>query len=487
MVEQQVDRSPDAEAFRFGRTPVSYRELDERANRLARALLAHGVAPGERVGVCLPRSAELIVALLAIGKTGGCYVPLDPEYPAGRIALMAADSAARLILTTTDLSARPGSSGSTTLCWESLDLAAFSTERPLVEVPPSQLAYVIYTSGSTGRPKGVAIEHRSVTALLRWVRDTFTPAELAGVLAATSICFDLSIFEIFGPLCWGGRFILIRDILTLPWLPPDAGVTLVNTVPSAMNELLAADAVPASVTTVCLAGEPLSAALADRIWRLPHLRRLLNLYGPSEDTTYSTWAETSRGTAPVIGRAIAGTQVYVLDDGQGPRRPGEEGELYLGGAGLARGYLNLPAETASRFVPDPFSDRPGGRMYRTGDRGLVRDDGQFDCLGRLDNQVKIRGYRIELEEVGAALAGCPGVRDAVASVALDPSGDRCLVGYLVAESDIEAETDRVLSTMADILPRYMVPARIVWLSRLPTTPNGKVDRSALPTAEHRVG
>jgi amino acid adenylation domain-containing protein len=474
LLTRQAALTPDAVAFHSGKTALSYGELDARSNRLAHSLLAAGVRVEDRVGIFLNRGPDLIVSLLAVLKAGGCYVPLDPAYPPERVGFMVADSAARLIITADSVRAELPATSATVLRPTATDLAAFPTHAPAVEMTPGNLAYLIYTSGSTGRPKGTAIEHRSTVALLRWVREAFTDEELSGVLAATSVCFDLSVFEIFGPLAWGGRFILVPDVLALATLDTAAGVRLVNTVPSAMSELLAAEAIPDGVRTVCLAGEPLTAALADRVWRLPSVRRLLNLYGPSEDTTYSTWAEVPAGSGPPpIGRPLPGTTAYVLDEARTPVPPGDSGELYLAGVGLARGYLNRPEETTARFLPDPFD--PGARMYRTGDHVRLRPDGQLEFLGRLDDQVKIRGYRIELGEVRAALSECDGVRDAAVRVVPGPSGDPRLVGYVTG-----ADPASVLARLRRGLPGYLVPSRLVHMERLPTTPNGKVDHSALP-------
>ncbi|MFG2053058.1 amino acid adenylation domain-containing protein [Micromonospora sp. NPDC048930] len=471
MVAAQAARTPDAEAVRHADRTLSYRELDAAANRLARVLLARGITREDRVGVCLPRTPDLVVALLAVLKAGACYVPLDPAYPPARVAFMTADSAVRLVLTRADLADR---FPDLAVPVDRLDPGGDGTD-PAVAATPTDLAYVIYTSGSTGRPKGVAIEHRSASVLMHWTRQTFDDGELGGMLAATSVCFDLSIFEIFGPLCWGGRVLLVDDVLALAAPGADRlPVTLVNTVPSVMGELLTAGALPESVRTVCLAGEPLTAALAARVWSRPHVRRLCNLYGPSEDTTYSTWSEVPPDSGdPPIGRPLPQTRVYVLGPDGHPVPPGEPGELHLAGAGLARGYLDRPAETRARFLPDPF--RPGERMYRTGDRVRLRPDGQLAYLGRLDDQVKLRGYRIELGEVAARLAALPGVREATAAVREGPSGDPLLVGYLVGE-----RRDDVRARLAAVLPAPLVPATVVWLDRLPTLPNGKVDRSALP-------
>ncbi|SCF00443.1 non-ribosomal peptide synthetase [Micromonospora mirobrigensis] len=478
MVAAQAARTPLAEAVRHAGGTLSYRELDEAANRLARVLLARGVSRQDRIGVCLPRTPELVVALLAVLKAGACYVPLDPAYPPARVAFMTADSGARLVLTRADLADRfPGLA----VPLDRLDLPPDGGD-PAAPANPTDLAYVIYTSGSTGRPKGVAIEHRSAAVLMHWTRQTFDDVELGGMLAATSVCFDLSVFEIFGPLCWGGRVLLVDDVLALAAPGADRlPVTLVNTVPSAIGELLTADALPAGVRTVCLAGEPLTGALAARVRARPQVRRLCNLYGPSEDTTYSTWAEVpADGGDPPIGRPLPGTRAYVLDPDGRPVAPGEPGELHLAGTGLARGYLDRPEETRARFLADPF--RPGERMYRTGDRVRLRPDGQLAYLGRLDDQVKLRGYRIELGEVAARLAALPGVRDATAAVRTGPSGDPLLVGYLVGE-----RRDDVRARLAGVLPAPLVPTTVLWLDRLPTLPNGKVDRSALPSPTFGAG
>src|SRR5688572_29604227 len=267
----------------------------------------------------------------------------------------------------------------------------------------------MYTSGSTGRPKGVAITHRSATTLLHWARGHYGPEDLAGVLASTSICFDLSVFELFLPLAWGGTVHLAQNALELPQLLTASEVTLVNTVPSAIAELVRTGSVPTSVRTVCLAGEPLRGALVRRIYGLGTVEGVWNLYGPSEDTTYSTFTRVDGFTEPTIGRPIADTRAYLLDADLEPVAIGAPGELYLGGDGLARGYFDRPDLTADRFVPDPFAG-PGFRLYRTGDLARYRDDGEIEFLGRIDHQVKVRGFRIELGEIEAQLLAHRAVR-----------------------------------------------------------------------------
>ncbi|HEX6863967.1 MAG TPA: amino acid adenylation domain-containing protein, partial [Thermoanaerobaculia bacterium] len=460
LFEAQAARTPEAEALVVGEARLTYRELDARAGRLARRLAALGVGPEVRVGVFAERSAEMVVALLAVLKAGGAYVPIDPAYPAERVAFLLEDSQPAVLLTRERM----------------VQLDAAGEEGELTAADPGNLAYLIYTSGSTGRPKAVAIEHRSAAAMVGWALGLFTPEELAGVIAATSICFDLSVFELFVPLARGGKIVLARNALELPDLPARGEITLINTVPSAMAELVRLRALPASARTVCLAGEPLPEALAEQIYAIPTVERLFNLYGPSEDTTYSTWSLVPRSGPPSIGRPIAGSQAYVLGREGEPVPVGVAGELYLGGAGLARGYLNRPELTAAAFVPDPWGG-PGERLYRTGDLVRWRASGELDFLGRIDHQVKMRGFRIELGEIEAALAA----HLAVEEVAVLARGDR-LVAYVVSNSPADLR-----GHLRERLPEFMVPSNFVLLPTLPRTPNGKLDRKALPAPERAVG
>ena len=433
------------------------------------------------MGVCLERTPELLVSLLAVLKAGGAYVPLDPRYPQARLELMLEDSGARVVIGEEAAQERLGSWRGE---WVRLDreresLAAESAGAPWSGVTAGNLAYLIYTSGSTGRPKGVAIEHASAWALAAWAREAFPAETFDGVLASTSVCFDLSVFEIFVPLAWGGRLVLAADALELPGLV-DCAVRLVNTVPSAMTELVRLGALPGSVRVVSLAGEPLKRTLADALYALG-VEQVYNLYGPSEDTTYSTGSRVLPDEAkpPAIGRPLPGTRSYVADPDLRPVPLGTSGELLLGGAGLARGYLGRPELTAERFIPDPWSGEPGARLYRTGDRVRYRVDGELEFLGRLDHQVKVRGFRIELGEIESALLGRPGVRDAVVLAREDTPGDRRLVAYVVGE----AEGPELRRALGERLPEYMVPSSLVFLEALPLTPNGKVDRKALPAPE----
>ena len=480
--ERAVKTTPGAVALVDGTTCFTYAELDARANAWAAQLRAQGAGPERLVGVCLERSADLVTALLAVLKTGAAYVPLDPLYPADRLGFMCEDARVRLLISRPPLAAKlpPGD-------WTLVDAATLAARPPLAEAVvcaarPENLAYLIYTSGSTGRPKATAIEHRSAVALVAWAEAVYPKAELAGVLAATSVCFDLSIFELFVTLALGGKVILAENALALPELPARGEVTLVNTVPSAMNELIRSGALPANVRVVNLAGEPLPAALADKIYATGTVEKVYDLYGPSEDTTYSTWALRVRGGPETIGRPLANTQLYLLDAALQPVPLGAVGELFLGGEGLARGYLGRPDLTAERFVPDPFATAPGGRLYRTGDLGRFRPDGQVEFLGRSDHQIKIRGFRIELGEIEAVLRSHPQVLEAAVVAREDEPGRKQLAAYVVGPA---LPTGRALDTelrawLGARLPEYFVPAAFVPLSALPQTPNGKLDRKALP-------
>ncbi|MGI9289739.1 MAG: condensation domain-containing protein, partial [Gammaproteobacteria bacterium] len=347
---------------------------------------------------------------------------------------------------------------------------------------PSDLAYVIYTSGSTGKPKGVAIEHRNTVALIKWAGDVFAPEEFRGVLASTSVCFDLSVFEIFCTLGNGGRVVLAENALALPQVPAAANVTLINTVPSAIAELVRMKGVPESVLTVNLAGEPLTTALADAIYATGTVRNVNDLYGPSEDTTYSTWTRRETGENPTVGRPVFNTQAYLLDAWGNPVPLGAAGELYLGGAGVTRGYLNQPELTDERFVPDNFSQQDGARLYRTGDRVRYRKDGKLEFLGRIDHQIKLRGFRIELGEIEAALDTHKQVEQSLVMVREDNPGQKQLVAY-VHYAGQQPTVSELQDDLKSGLPEYMVPSAFVLLDSFPLLPNGKIDRKALPSPQ----
>jgi amino acid adenylation domain-containing protein len=487
LFETQAASTPDATALVFGDGRMSYRELNRRADRLARHLRWSGVKSETRVGICAERSPELVVAILATLKSGGAYVPLDPGYPRERLAFMLDDADVRVLLTEKCIAAA--------LTADHVPLILLDTDwldtnwqsdieegdKSAVGGEPHNLAYVIYTSGSTGKPKGVAIQHHSAVTLLRWARAIFSD-RLAAVLASTSICFDLSVFELLAPLCSGGKVILAQSALELSALPAAAEISLINTVPSVMNELLRLDGLPASVKVVNLAGEPLQATLVKRIYDRGTVREVFNLYGPSEDTTYTTAAliPERADREPPIGRPVDGTQTYVLDKHLQPIPVGTTGELYVAGRGLARGYLNRPDLTSERFIPNPFDKQPGGRMYRTGDLARYRPDGNLDYVGRVDFQVKVRGFRIELGEIEAALAKHPLVREAAVTATEDSDGVKGLVAYVVPASTVSPSRNELRHYLKDILPDQMIPSAFVTLAALPLNSNGKVDRGMLP-------
>ena len=485
LFESQVEKTPDAIAIVFAKRQLTYRELNRRANQLAHYLQKRGVGPDTLVAVFVERSLEMVVGLLAILKAGGAYVPMDPDYPSDRLEFMLRDTQAPVLLTQERLYQY--------LPVYSRQRVCFDQDRDMIDresgenldqnISIQSLAYVIYTSGSTGNPKGVMIEHRSAVAFLSWAHDVFTDEDLAGVLASTSICFDLSVFELFAPLTSGGRVILVENALALGQTDHAVEPTLINTVPSVMAELLLLRKLPRSIRTVNLAGEPLTTSLVEATFENTSALQVYDLYGPSETTTYSTHARRAVGGIQTIGRPISNTQVYILDSYLNVVPVGVSGELYVGGAGLARGYLNRPELTAEKFVPHPFSDNAADRLYRTGDLARYLSDGNIEYLGRLDNQVKIRGYRIELGEIEAVLGQHPSVRESVIVVREDSPGDRRLVGFVVARSEASFDASEVRKYLKQKLPEYMIPSALVLLAALPLTPNGKLDRNALPAPD----
>ncbi len=490
LFEAQVARTPEATAVIAGDSRLSYRELNERANKLAHHLGNLGVGPEILVGLCLERSEWILVGILGILKAGGAYVPMDPAYPKDRLAFMLDDANAPVLVTEQHLLAHfPSVSKASTRCVVRLDadwkdIKNCSVKNLSLKAIADNLAYVIYTSGSTGKPKGVAIEHRAPVALMYWAKKVFSSDELSGVLAATSMCFDLSIFEMFVPLSWGGTVILAKNAMALADLPAAGEVTLVNTVPSAMRELLRVKGVPDSVRVVNLAGEPLATVLVDQIYSETAAAKVYDLYGPTETTTYSTGGLRKAGETATIGRPLANEQAYVLDASLQPAPIGVPGELYIGGDGLARGYLHRPELTAEKFIPNPFRNGDAvERLYRTGDLARWRADGNLEFLGRLDHQVKIRGFRIELGEVEAALRLHPQVSEAVI-IAHDPqAGDKRLAAYVVARFGQRLQAGDLRQFLRERLPEHMVPSDFVFLDALPLTPNGKLDRKALPSVE----
>ncbi|MEJ2853301.1 MULTISPECIES: amino acid adenylation domain-containing protein [unclassified Saccharothrix] len=465
--ERQAAARGDAIAVVCGADRLTYRELDLRANRLAHRLRGLGVGPEVPVAVCLRRSTGLVTALLAVLKAGGCYLPLDPSHPADRLAGMIADAGAAVLV----------SDGSTGLAADHVVETSEEVEQEPPGVPglgDDNLAYVMYTSGSTGTPKGVMVEHRNVLDLLTATRDLFRfgPDDVWTMFA--SAAFDVSVWEMWGALLHGGTLVVVPDDVKRS--PEDfrdllraERVTVLNQTPAAFAQLAATDTTGIDdLRVVVFAGEELKFASL-RPWFARHGDRkplLVNMYGITETTVHSTYrvvteADLDRAPGSMIGTALPGQSITLVD-----------GEIHVGGGGVARGYLHRPGLTAERFLPDP--DRPGDRVYRSGDTArAVGDDLQY--TGRLDHQVKVRGHRIELGEVEAALRAVPGVRDAVVIAGPDPSGDRRLVAHWLGEPDADPR-----GPLKRTLPDYMVPAAFVRLDAFPLTANGKVDRAALP-------
>ncbi|HEX2203309.1 MAG TPA: amino acid adenylation domain-containing protein, partial [Longimicrobium sp.] len=492
LIEDQAERTPDAVAVVFEDDTVTYRGLNARANRLAHRLVRLGVGPEVRVGLCLERSVEMVVSILAVLKAGGAYVPLDPGYPAERLAYMLEDSGVPVLLTQERLRAILPSSDATVLAVDSewAEIETESAENPTPAVSPSNLAYVIYTSGSTGRPKGAMNAHRGVVNRLWWMQAEYGIGAADVVLQKTPFSFDVSVWEFFWPLQQGARLVMARpeghrDPAYLAEIIETEGVTTLHFVPSMLQQFVEeADASRCgSLQRVICSGEALPPALVARFHeRFPATVGLHNLYGPTEaavDVSY--WAcerGDSTGVVP-IGRPVWNTQLYVLDAALRPVPVGVPGELYIGGVQVARGYLDRPDLTAERFVPDAFAAEPGARLYRTGDKVRWRTDGALEYLGRLDEQVKIRGLRIELGEIEAAIRRHENVTDCVVVARADAAGEKRLVAYVVGEAEVEA----LKTALRRSLPEYMVPSAFVFLDALPLSPNGKLDRKALPAPE----
>jgi amino acid adenylation domain-containing protein len=511
LFEAQVERAPDAVAVVFGEAALTYAELNTRANRLAHHLIERGVGPDARVAICVERGVEMMVGLLAIMKAGGAYVPLDPAYPAERLFGMLADSAPVVLLTQGSLA---GVFHGTDV--RVIDLAAdagtwagrpeTNPGRAGIGLTPDHLAYVIYTSGSTGMPKGVMVEHRSLSNLVAWHCAAFGVKAGDRSSSVAGFGFDATTWEVWPPLCAGAALVLpaTRDPQALLewWEEQRLDVSFL---PTPLAEVaFARGRASAGLRTLLIGGDRLGSIPAE-----PLPFALVNNYGPTETTVVATSGEIGASAKVHIGRPIANTRVYLLDGAGEPVPEGVAGELYVGGAGVARGYQHRPGLTAERFVPDPFGGEPGARMYRTGDLGRWREESALmrECvsaevdpevtnsrtdalthsrtaviefLGRTDFQVKVRGFRIELGEIEARLSAHPAVRDAVVLAREDASGDRRLVAYYVGEA-LDVETLR--AHLSERLPGYMVPAAYVWMEAYPLTPNGKVDRKALPAPE----
>lgn len=485
---RQARRTPDRVAVSFGDASLTYAQLDERSTRLAHHLRALGIGRGDLVGVLVERGLDMLTGLLGVLKTGAAYVPIDPAYPADRVAFMLSDSGARLVLTQSALAPDlpPGRAKVVRLdelAWDEIGAAG-----PLADGPTeAERAYVIYTSGSTGKPKGVEISHGALGNFLLSMQDT--PGFTAGdtLLAVTTLSFDIAGLELYLPIVSGGRVVLLSretawDGAALANALEQTGATVMQATPATWRLLIDAGWAGKRGLKALCGGEAMPRELAADL--LERVGELWNVYGPTETTIWSTLDRIgSADREPSIGRPIANTQVYVLDPALRPVPIGVHGELWIGGDGVALGYLNRPELTAERFVPDPFRAEPGARMYRTGDRVRLRDDGRIEYRGRMDFQVKLRGFRIELGEIEAVLNQQPGVEQAVASVYERSSSDRRLVAYVVPSSSPPPDPSALRTALGERLPEYMVPSSITFLERFPLTPNGKVDRRALPAPD----
>jgi amino acid adenylation domain-containing protein len=499
LFEERAAERPNAVALVFEGQALTYGRLNERAQTLANELTKLGVQPEELVGLYVERGPDMVVGLLGILKAGAAYVPLDPTYPAERLAFMLEDSRLRLLLTQRTVQTTLPSTNARVLCIDSLCSQADQTnwENPFpVSLPvmsgslpasgeTGRLAYVIYTSGSTGKPKGVQVTQQAVINLLTSAgrKIAFTPKD--NLLAVTTLSFDIAGLELYLPLITGAKLTLASreeagDGTRLASLMDSSGATVMQATPATWRLLLEAGWSGNKNLTVLCGGEALKRNLADEL--LSRSKAVWNFYGPTETTIWSTAWKVERGESVLIGRPLGNTQVYILDKNLQPVPTGAVGELHIGGDGLARGYLNRPEITAEKFIPDPFSKEPGRRLYKTGDLARFSPGGQLECLGRVDDQVKIRGFRIELGEIETVLRRHPGIAEAVVTARDDSFGEKRLVGYIISKNGPPA-TAELRDFVKTKLPLYMVPGQFVTLKQFPLTPNGKIDMRQLPAPD----
>ena len=491
LFEEQVKRTPDNVALMFEDQHLTYAQLNARANQVANYLRTMGVGPEVPVAICMERCLEMVVGLLGVLKAGGAYLPLDPAYPKERLAFVLEDAHTQMLLTMEHLRQRMPEQGVRLVCldtdWESI--AGESYDNPLNQAATGNLAYVIYTSGSTGQPKGVMVEHRGLSNTIRWLSQTLAIADSDSTLLKTPITFDAAGREIFPTLLAGARLIIAepnghRDCRYIAEKIRDHRVSILHTVPSFLRLLIEepafADAV--SLHVVMCGGEALTPDIVAKFGQRSGAK-LYNVYGPTEtiiDSAYWLCGGSSGDSAVPIGRPIPNARMYILDASLRPLPIGAAGELHIGGVSLARGYLNRPHLTAEKFIPNPFAGEPGSRLYKTGDLARYLSDGNIQYLGRRDHQIKIRGFRIELGEIEAALAQHPSVRQTIVTLHESASGDQRLVSYVVAQPACAPSAIELRNFLKEKLPEHMVPAAFVLLDSFPLTPNGKVDRRALP-------
>jgi amino acid adenylation domain-containing protein len=491
LLEKQVERTPHAVAVVFEGQQLTYNELNCRANQLAHYLQSLGVKPDTLVGICVERSLEMIVGLLGILKASGAYVPLDPDYPIERIIFMLEDAAVKVLLTQQKLINKLPEHQAQLICldadWELI--SQFSQDNPITDVQATNLAYVIYTSGSTGQPKGVMLSHSNLSNHMFWMQETFPLTKTDRVLQKTPFSFDASVWEFYAPLLVGGQLLIAQpgghtDSDYLLKTIAQQQVTTVQLVPSLLQMLLEQGGIENCqlLKRVFCGGEILPVALQEKLLSQLNVN-LCNLYGPTEcciDVTFWNCQREMYGQRIPIGRPISNTQIYILDSNLQSLPVGIPGELHIGGAGLARGYLNRPELTQEKFIPNPFSNYPDSRLYKTGDLARYLPDGNIEYLGRIDNQVKIRGFRIELGEIETVLKQHSQVQSSVIIDQEDTSGNKRLVAYIVPQKETTPTPNELRQFLKEKLPDYMIPSAFVIMESLPLTPNGKIDRRALP-------
>jgi amino acid adenylation domain-containing protein len=492
LFEQQVERTPDVIALIFGNQKLTYRELNERANKLAHYLKTLDVKPEVLVGICMQRSLEMVIGILAIIKAGGAYLPLDPTYPNERLAFMLADAQVSVLLVQPHLVEKLPTHQAQVVCIDSecQQFAVYNPENPISEVTPENLAYVIYTSGSTGKPKGAMNTHKGLCNRLLWMQDTYQLTATDKVLQKTPFSFDVSVWEFFWPLLVGASLVLAKpgghqDSRYLVQIITQEKITTLHFVPSMLQVFLEEKELEkcGSIKRVICSGEALPFDLQQRFFERLNAE-LHNLYGPTEaaiDVTFWACQPNSHDKIVPIGRPIANTQIYILDKHLQPVPIGVGGELHIGGVGLARGYLNKPELTKEKFISSPFE--LGKYLYKTGDLARYRPDGNIEYLGRIDHQVKIRGFRIELGEIEAVLGQHPQVRETVVVTREDIPKNHRLVAYIVTHSENTFSVHELRDYLKEKLPDYMVPSAFIKLDKLPLTLNGKIDRSALPAPD----
>src|SRR3984957_5373867 len=491
LFEEQVESTPDRIALTFENQDLTYAQLNARANQVAHYLRARGVGPEVPVAICMERCLEMVVALLGVLKAGGAYLPIDPAYPRERLTFVLENARAQVLLTMEPLCERMPEQGVPLVCLDAdwASIARESCDNPPKVTAAGNLAYVIYTPGSTGQPKGVMVEHRGLSNTIKWLSQTLAITADDSTLLKTPITFDAAGRELFPTLLAGARLIIVepdahRDTRYIAEKIRDNSISILHCVPSFLRLLVAepAFANAATLRAVMSGGEALTPDIVAEFGRRSKAR-LYNVYGPTEtiiDSAYWLCDGTSDASIVPIGRPIPNARMYILNSALRPVPVGVSGELYIGGVSLARGYVNLPGLTADKFIPDPFSGEPGQRLYKTGDLARYLPDGNIQYLGRGDYQVKIRGFRIELGEIEAALSQHSTVAQSVVTVHEGALGERRLVAYVVAQPDCGPTAIELRTFLKDKLPEHVVPAVFLMLERFPLTPNGKVDRRALP-------